>query len=139
MSRKLTKFFGSYKLAKYQKDNKLSMLELIDFDDMDINTLIRLIKLGHPDRVTDNGRFSLTDEEACDILDKYIQDNEENNYITAYIDILDELDRDIHLFKGFGVNVEKIKQDLKAKVAQDTEVETDDEVDADLGEFEVEI
>jgi hypothetical protein len=139
MSRKLTKFFGSYKLAKYQKDNKLSMLELIDFDDMDINTLIRLIKLGHPDRVTDNGRFSLTDEEACDILDKYIQDNEENNYITAYIDILDELDRDIHLFKGFGVNVEKIKQDLKAKVAQATEVETDDEVDADLGEFEVEI
>ena len=131
MSRKLTKFFGSYKLAKYQKANNVNLMQVIDFDNMDINTLITLVKLGNQE--------GLTDEQAAEIIDNYIASDDNNNYITAYIDLLNEIDMDIHLFKGFGVNVEKIKQDLKAKVAQATEVETDDEVDADLGEFEVEI
>ena len=136
--RKLTKFFHSYVIQQYQKHNKVSLMKMIDFDAMDIDTLFTMIKLGNAKKVQDKWVY-IDDEQAAEILDNYIASDDNNNYITAYIDLLNELDMDINLFKGFGVNVKKIKQDLKAKVAQATEVETDDEVDADLGDIEVEI
>lgn len=114
--RKLTKFFGSYKIAKYQKENKCSLMELIEFDNMDVNALLKLIKLGHPDTVDSNGhKNSMTDEDAADILDRYLSD-EQNNYITAYLDILNELDSDIHLFRGFGIKMSDLKDKLQSQI-----------------------
>lgn len=122
--RKLTKFFGSYKLAKYQKEHKCSLLELIEFSDIDINTLLVLIKLGHPDL---QGKH-MTDEEAAEILDQYLQD-EENNYITAYLDLVEELDRDIHLFKGFGVKMSDLKAKMNSKITEVKQLAEMDQVE----------
>ena len=136
--RKLTKYFHSYVIQQYQKHNKVSLMKMIDFDDMNIDTLFTMIKLGNAKKAQ-NKWIYIDDEQAGDMLDNYIAENDENSYITAYIELLDELDTDMHLFKSFGINVNKIKQDMKAKVAEIAKVETDDEVDADLGDIEVEV
>lgn len=115
--RKLTKFFGSFKIAKYQKENKCSLMEMIEFDNMDINALTKLIKLGHPDTVNSQGnKQSMTDEEAADILDRYLAADENNNYVTAYLDILNEMDADIHLFRGFGIKMSDLKAKLQSQI-----------------------
>ena len=106
----LTTFFGTKRLGDYQRKHKVKLDELISFEDMDVNTLIGMTWIGNPQ--------INTYDEAAEIIDRYIAADDSHSHITAYIDLIDEMDKDIHLFKGFGANVKQIKAEMLAKVAE---------------------
>ena len=116
MERKLTKYFSSYKIAKYQKENKVSLSDLLDFGDIDLNKLITLIQLGNPDRISQGHKFPMTEEEAAEILDRYIEAEEDNGIISAYLTLIKEFDMDKRLFRSFGVSVDDLENKLKADI-----------------------
>lgn len=103
--RKLTKFFGTYSIAKYEKATGKGVMDLLDIGNFEVNKLANIIMLGNKD-------FK-SEEEAYDRLDEYLKSDEDNSLITAYFDLIDELDKDIKLMKSCGIKIDELKAEFK--------------------------
>lgn len=103
--RKLTKYFGTYSIAKYEKATGKGVMDLLDIGNFEVNKLANIIMLGNKD-------FK-SEEEAYDRLDEYLKSDEENSLISAYFDLIDELDRDIKLMKSCGIKIDDLKAEFK--------------------------
>ena len=122
--RKLTKRFTSYNIAKYEKSTGKSIMDVVDIGNFEVNRIISIIKLGNPD-------FK-SDEDAARALDDYLAGDEDHSLITAFFDLLSELDADIKVFKSSGVDVRQLYDDFieqtRDKVKNDIDIKKTDNV-----------
>lgn len=122
--RKLTKRFTSYNIAKYEKSTGKSIMDVVDIGNFEVNRIISIIKLGNPD-------FK-SDEDAARALDDYLAGDDDHSLITAFFDLLSELDADIKVFKSSGVDVRQLYDDFieqtRDKVKSDIDIKKTDNV-----------
>lgn len=122
--RKLTKRFTSYNIAKYEKSTGKSIMDVVDIGNFEVNRIISIIKLGNPD-------FK-SDEDAARALDDYLAGDDDHSLITAFFDLLSELDSDIKVFKSSGVDVRQLYDDFieqtRDKVKNDIDIKKTDNV-----------
>lgn len=103
-SRKLTKRFFSYNLGKWEKKTGKAALDLLDVGNLEINKIAEIIMLGNV--TTKDSEQDMVN--AYEILDNYLMDDE-NSIIDAYMDCIDELDRDLKILKACGMSMEDIR------------------------------
>ena len=82
--RKLTKYFGTYSLAKYEKATGKGVMDLLDIGNFEVNKIANIIMIGNKD-------FK-SEEEAYEALDNYLRSDEDHSLISAYFDLIDELE-----------------------------------------------
>lgn len=99
---RLTTHFGAYKLAKYEKATGKSVMDLLDVGNFEVNKIVNLIALGNDYK---------TEEEAYKKLDEYLAD-ENNSLISAYFDLLKEMDENLKILKSCGIKVEDLKKEF---------------------------
>ena len=115
--RVLTTKFSTYKLGKYEKATGKGVMDLLDIGNLEVNKLARIIKLGNTfPKVDDKGNTIDEDEEAYKILDNYLSSDEEHSIISAFFDLIDEMDKDLKIMKSCGLKVSDIKEQFKAEV-----------------------
>ena len=117
--RYFTKRFTSYALALYEKKTGKEPMDLIDVGNLSIQKMITAIRVGNG---TKNGDFAMTEEEAGDKIDNFLAD-ENNSIIDVYLQIMEEYDRDLKLFKGTGITIDSIRKDLYSQVENKTSTE----------------
>lgn len=105
--RKLTKHFGSYRLALYERDNNKTIMDLLDIGNFEVRKLATLIMLGN----------DCEEIEAYEILDRYLKESDENSLISAYFDLIRELDGDIKVLKTCGVNISELEKEFNKNTA----------------------
>ena len=103
--RQLTKYFGSYNLAKYEKETGKGVMDILDIGNFEITKIANIIRLGNKDFINE--------EDAYNRLDEYLKSDEEHSLISAYFDLIDELDKDIKILRSCGVRVEDLKAEFK--------------------------
>ena len=108
MSRVLTSRFGSYRIGQYEKKTGKSILDLISMGNFEVNKLALLVKLGSPEISMDD------DEKAYEKIDNYLQASENNSLITAFIDVINELNMDMKILGN--VKLDSFKEKLNNKV-----------------------
>ena len=101
---RLTKHFGTYKIAKYEKQSGKSVMDLLDVGNFEVNKIVNLINLGNDYK---------TEEEAYSKLDEYLAD-ENNSLISAYFDLLKEMDGDLKILKSCGIKVEDLRAEFSS-------------------------
>ena len=122
--RLLTKRFTSFSIAKCERKFKKDFMDFIDIGNLSISKMLMLIEMGNPD---------ITEEAAAERLDNYLMD-ENNGLIDAYIQLLDELNRDTKILKGTDITIESLKQSIYKKMEKSTDVNTvEDGVSAEAG------
>lgn len=109
MVRKLTTKFGSRKISQYEKKTGKSINDLLEMHDLKITNLITLIKIGSPEIDWND------DNTPYDRYDEYMAESPNNNLMTAFMEIMESLDRDMHWF--FGVDIGKIRKQMDEKIA----------------------
>ena len=141
MVRVLTKRFFASTIAKFEKQYKKTILDFISVDGLSVNVILTLMSMGNKDK---------TEDEVATILDEYMAEG--NGIIDALIQVLDELDRDIHIFKGTGLSIKDIKEqyykeiennvneeqkvvEFKAPEAPATELKPNESVKVDVNGF----
>lgn len=141
MVRVLTKRFFASTIAKFEKQYKKTILDFISVDGLSVNVILTLMSMGNKDK---------TEDEVATILDEYMAEG--NGIIDALIQVLDELDRDIHIFKGTGLSIKNIKEqyykeiennaneeqkvvEFKAPEAPATELKPNESVRVDVNGF----
>lgn len=102
--RVLSTRFLTYNVYKLKKNNNKNLLDMLDIGNLEIDKVIDLMKLGN--------RQDITDEELCQKLDDYLNMSEDNSYISAYLDLLDELDKDTKLLKMMGFSVAQLRENM---------------------------
>lgn len=108
MRSSLTLHFGTYAIAKYEKATNKSVMDLLDIGNFEVNKIVNLIKLGNA-----SNKQIQNDEDYYRILDEYLKD-EDHSLISAYFDLLDDLDKDIKILKSCGVKVEELKKEFSS-------------------------
>ena len=111
MSRKLTTRFFTSKIARYEKQTGKGVMDLLDIGNIEVSKLAEIIKLGN---TFTNGCDEY--EEAYKKLDEYLAMDEDNSLISAFFDLIDELDRDLKILRSCGLKVSDIKKQFKAEV-----------------------
>ena len=141
MVRVLTKRFFALTIAKFEKQYKKKILDFISVDGLSVNVILTLMSMGNKDK---------SEDEVAKILDDYMEEG--NGIIDALIQVLDELDRDIHIFKGTGLSIKDIKEqyykeiennvneeqkvvEFKAPEAPATELKPNESVKVDVNGF----
>ena len=108
MSRVLTSRFGSYRIGQYEKKTGKSILDLVTMSNFEVNRLALLVKLGSPEISMDD------DKKAYEKIDNYLQASENNSLITAFIDVINELNMDMKILGN--VKLDSFKEKLNNKV-----------------------
>ena len=108
MNRVLTSKFGSYRIGQYEKKTGKSILDLISMGNFEVNKLALLVKLGSPEISMDDN------EKAYEKIDNYLQASENNSLITAFIDVINELNMDMKILGN--VKLDSFKKKLNNKV-----------------------
>ena len=108
MNRLLTSRFGSYRIGQYEKKTGKSILDLVTMGNFEVNRLALLVKLGSPEISMDD------DEKAYEKIDNYLQASEDNSLITAFIDVINELNMDMKILGK--VKFDSFKDKLNSKV-----------------------
>ena len=117
MSRKLTTRFFTSKIARYEKQTGKGVMDLLDIGNLEVNKIANFIRLGNTFPKFDNeGNETDEYEESYKKLDEYLAADPNNSIITAFFDLLDELDTDLKILKSCGISVEDIKKEFKAEV-----------------------
>lgn len=109
--RVLTEKFSTYKLGKYEKATGKGVMDLLDIGNLEVNKIAEIIKLGnffHKDEDED--------EQAYKKLDNYLAMDEEHSIISAFFDLIDEMDKDLKIMKSCGLRVSDIKAQFKAEI-----------------------
>jgi hypothetical protein len=114
--RVLTTKFGTYKLGKYEKATGKSVMDLLDIGNLEINKIAEIIKLGNT-----FPKGCDEDEEAYKKLDDYLGMSDEHSLISAFFDLIDDLDKDLKIMKSCGLNVSDIKENFKAEIEKRVE------------------
>lgn len=114
--RYFTKRFGSYAIALYEKKFGKEPMDLIDVGNLSVEKMITAIRVGNGTKGND---FTMSEEEAAALIDNFLAD-ENNSIIDVYLQIMDEYDRDLKIFKGTGVSIDSIRADLYSKVEDKT-------------------
>lgn len=96
--RVLTKHFFASTIAKFEKQYKKTILDFISIEGLSVNAILTIMQMGNP---TSN------EDEVAKILDEYL--GEGNGLIDALIQVLDELDKDVHIFKGTGISIKDVR------------------------------
>lgn len=109
--RVLTTKFGTYKLGKYEKATGKGVMDLLDIGNLEVSKIAEIIKLGNT-----FPKGADEDEEAYNKLDAYLTMSEDNSIISAFFDLIDELDKDLKIMKSCGLKVSDIKEQFKAEV-----------------------
>jgi hypothetical protein len=119
MSRTLTTRFFTSKIARYEKQTGKGVMDLLDIGDMEVNKIANIIRLGNTFPKFDNEGNEIDEyEEAYKKLDEYLAADPNNSIITAFFDLIDELDADLKILKSCGLNVEDIKKEFMEKAKQ---------------------
>ena len=119
MSRKLTTRFFTSKIARYEKQTGKGVMDLLDIGNMEVNKIANIIRLGNTFPKFDNeGNETDEYEEAYKKLDEYLAADPNNSIITAFFDLIDELDTDLKILKSCGLSVEDIKKEFMEKAKQ---------------------
>lgn len=100
MKRLLTKRFGAYAIQQCEKKTGKDLMDLIDVGGLSVNKIMTLVKMGNN---------NCSDEEAGEILDRFLA---EHSIVEALIQLLEELNADLHIFDGTGLSLEEIKKQL---------------------------
>lgn len=126
--RYLTTKFMSYDVGQYEKKTGKGIMDLLDIGNLEVNKIVTIIQLGN---------HKMEPEAAYERLDQYLSADEEHSLITAFFDLLDELDKDLKIFKSCGVKVDEIKEQFKDEVKKrvDNTNITNQENLADVVEF----
>ena len=107
----LAKKFGTYKIGQYEKKTGKSVMDLLDIGNLEVSKIAEIIKLGNEfPKGTD------ADEMAYEKLDNYLEANEDNSVITAFFDLIEDLDRDLKIMRSCGLKVSDIKEQFKAEI-----------------------
>lgn len=106
--RQLTTKFGTYKLGQFEKKTGKGVMDLLDIGNLEVSKIAQIIELGNPQMKSE--------EEAYQRLDEYLSSDEEHSIISAFFDLIDELDKDLKIMKSCGLNVADIKEQFKAEV-----------------------
>lgn len=109
--RVLTTRFSTYKLGKWEKATGKGVMDLLDIGNIEVSKLAEIIKLGNTFTKGCN-----EDEEAYKKLDEYLAMDEDNSLISAFFDLIDELDRDLKILRSCGLKVSDIKEQFKKEV-----------------------
>ena len=109
--RVLTTKFGTYKLGKYEKATGKGVMDLLDIGNLEVSKIAEIIKLGNT-----FPKGCDEDEEAYKKLDDYLAMDEEHSIISAFFDLIDDLDKDLKIMKSCGLKVSDIKEQFKAEV-----------------------
>lgn len=113
-----TRFFTS-KIARYEKQTGKGVMDLLDIGNMEVNKIANIIRLGNTFPKFDNeGNETDEYEEAYKKLDEYLAADPNNSIITAFFDLIDELDTDLKILKSCGLSVEDIKKEFMEKAKQ---------------------
>jgi hypothetical protein len=107
----LTTKFGSYKIGKYEKATKKSVMDLLDIGNLEINKVAEIIKLGNT-----FPKGCDEEEEAYKKLDDYLAMSEDHSIISAFFDLIGELDQDLKIMKSCGLKVADIKAQFEEEV-----------------------
>ena len=119
MSRKLTTRFFTSKIARYEKQTGKGVMDLLDIGDMEVNKIANIIRLGNTfPKVDSEGKEIDEYEESYKKLDEYLAADPNNSIITAFFDLIDELDTDLKILKSCGLSVENIKKEFMEKAKQ---------------------
>ena len=119
MSRKLTTRFFTSKIARYEKQTGKGVMDLLDIGNMEVNKIANFIRLGNTFPKFDSEGKEIDEyEESYKKLDAYLAADPNNSIITAYFDLIDELDADLKILKSCGLSVEDIKKEIKKKAKQ---------------------
>lgn len=106
--RSLTTKFGTYKIGQYEKKTGKSVMDLLDVGNLEVNKIANIIMLGNPQMKEE--------EEAYQRLDEYLSSDEEHSVVSAFFDLIDEMDKDLKIMKSCGLSVDEIKKQFKEEV-----------------------
>lgn len=109
--RVLTTKFSTYKLGKYEKATGKGVMDLLDIGNLEVSKIAEIIKLGNT-----FPKGCDEDEEAYKKLDDYLAMDEDNSIISAFFDLIDDLDKDLKIMKSCGLKVSDIKEQFKEDV-----------------------
>ena len=109
--RVLTTKFITYKLGKYEKATGKGVMDLLDIGNLEVSKIAEIIKLGNQ-----FPKGCDEDEEAYKKLDDYLAMDEDNSIISAFFDLIDDLDKDLKIMRSCGLKVSDIKEQFKAEV-----------------------
>ena len=141
MKRLLTKRFGSYAIQQCEKKTGKDLIDLLDVGGLSVDKIMTLVKMGNN---------NCSDEEAGEILDRFLA---EHSIVEALIQLLEELNADIHIFDGTGLSLKEIKKqfivdknkenkeddnkvvEFKAPEAPSTELKNNESVKVDVNGF----
>ena len=131
--RVLTTKFSTYKLGKYEKATGKGVMDLLDIGNIEVSKLAEIIKLGNTFPKGCN-----EDEEAYKILDNYLAMDENNSIISAFFDLIDDLDKDLKIMKSCGLKVEDIKSqftnEIENRMTKKEEVEPLEKIETNEAE-----
>ena len=117
--RQLTTRFFTSKIARYEKQTGKGVMDLLDIGNMEVNKIANIIRLGNTfPKVDSEGKEIDEYEESYKKLDEYLAADPNNSIITAFFDLIDELDTDLKILKSCGLNVEDIKKEFMEKAKQ---------------------
>lgn len=106
--RQLTTKFGTYKLGQFEKKTGKGVMDLLDIGNLEVNKIAQIVMLGNP--------AMKEEEEAYQRLDEYLSSDDEHSIITAFFDLIEELDKDLKILKSSGIKVSDIKDQFKAQI-----------------------
>lgn len=106
--RQLTTKFGTYKLGQFEKRTNKGVMDLLDVGNLEVNKIAQIIMLGNP--------TMKDEEEAYQRLDEYLSADDEHSVISAFFDLIEELDKDLKILKSCGLKVSDIKEQFKAQI-----------------------
>lgn len=110
--RQLTTRFLSYTIDQYEKKNNCVLMDALDIGNLAVSKILDLIQLGNgPD---------CPREKAATRLDEYLYSDEEHSTISAYLDVLDEMDKDLKILKSCGIKIADLKASFESEVKTKT-------------------
>ena len=113
-----TRFFTS-KIARYEKQTGKGVMDLLDIGNMEVNKIANIIRLGNTfPKIDSEGKEIDEYEESYKKLDEYLAADPNNSIITAFFDLIGELDTDLKILKSCGLSVEDIKKEFMEKAKQ---------------------
>lgn len=107
----LAKKFGTYKIGQYEKRTGKGVMDLLDIGNLEVSKIAEIIKLGN-----DFPKGTDADEMAYEKLDNYLEASEDNSVITAFFDLIEDLDRDLKIMRSCGLKVSDIKKQFKEEI-----------------------
>ena len=117
--RQLTTRFFTSKIARYEKQTGKGVMDLLDIGNMEVNKIANIIRLGNTfPKVDSEGKEIDEYEESYKKLDEYLAADPNNSIITAFFDLINELDTDLKILKSCGLSVEDIKKEFMEKAKQ---------------------